>query len=490
MTAIANRVYSTAQVRELDRIAIQEQGIPAFTLMSRAGEAVFAAMQARWPQARSLCVLCGAGNNAGDGYIVARLALQAGWEVALFSVGDVLRLQDVARQAYVEFMAAGGNPQAFDGVLPTAEVYLDALLGTGLERDVEGAYADAINLLNQQLDPVVAVDVPSGLQADTGQACGSAVQAALTVTFIGQKSGLLTGKGRDYCGELVFASLDVPAEVYAQLETAHYLLGEHTVQTHLPPRPRSIHKGDCGHTLLVGGASGMSGAVKMAAEAALRSGSGLVSVATHPEHAPVLNLLRPEMMVSAVESPVHLRQVLQGVSVVGIGTGMGQTAWARGLLTIVQTASQPKVVDADALNLLANVRNYRDDWILTPHPGEAARLLGCSVTEIEQDRLDAVRRLQAEYGGVIVLKGAGTLVAAANSIAFCPAGNPGMASGGMGDVLTGVISGLLAQGLSLTAAAETGVWVHAHAADLAALEGERGLLASDVIAHLRKAVNL
>lgn len=490
MTAIEHRVHTAAQVRQLDQIAIQEYGVPAYTLMSQAGQAVFGHIRTAWPDARSLCVLCGGGNNGGDGYIIARLALQAGWRVTLLALGDVLRLQDAARQAFGDFMVAGGQALPFDGQLPKAEVMVDALLGTGLDRAVEGAYADAINLLNQQAAPVVAVDIPSGLHTDTGQPCGCAVEADLTVTFIGLKAGLLTGQARDYCGALHFARLEVPDEVYARVPVDMHLLGSHTLGTCLPPRRRSSHKGDYGHSLLVGGAPGMSGAVRLAGEAALRAGSGLASVATHPEHAPALNLLRPELMVNAIESPVHLRPLLQRIDAIGIGPGMGQTAWARGLLTIVQTAEQPKVLDADALNLLAQTRSRRDDWILTPHPGEAARLLACETAAIEQDRVAAARRLQREYGGVVVLKGAGALVASAEGVAFCPAGNPGMASGGMGDALTGVVTGLLAQGLTLRAAAEAGVWAHARAGDLAAIGGERGLLASDLLAHLREAINL
>lgn len=489
MTAVANRVYSAAQVRELDRIAIQTYGIAGYTLMCRAGQAVFDSIRESWRDAKSLCVLCGGGNNGGDGYVIARLALQAGWEVHALSFSDVAQLQGDALRAYQDFVQAGGGVHAFNDHLPTADVMVDALLGTGLDRAMEGGYATGVTLLNQQTAPVVAVDIPSGLHADVGQPCGCAVEAALTVTFIGWKTGLLTGKARDYCGRLSLARLAVPEEVYTHVPTVYSLLGEHTLRESLPARPRSAHKGHCGHALLIGGAPGMSGAVRLAGEAALRVGSGLVTVATHPEHAPVLNLLRPELMVNAVESPVHLRPLLQKMSAIGIGTGMGQTAWARGLLMMVQTATQPKVLDADALNLLSQSLLQDENWILTPHPGEAARLLGCEVWAVEQDRMSAVQRLQRQYGGVVVLKGAGTLVASAVGVAFCPAGNAGMASGGMGDVLTGIITGLLAQGLHLQAAAEVGVWIHAHAGDLAAQHGERGLLASDLIACIRQAMH-
>ncbi|MBU0655820.1 MAG: NAD(P)H-hydrate dehydratase [Gammaproteobacteria bacterium] len=489
MTAVTDRVFTTAQVRELDRVAIQEHGIPGYTLMLRAGQATFDLIRKRWPEAKSLCVLCGAGNNGGDGYVIAKLALQAGWQVSVLALGDVLRLGDDAQQAYSDFQVAGGRAKPFDGELPASEVLVDALFGTGLTRDVEGIYADAIRQINQHPAPVVAVDIPSGLNADTGNPCGCAVSANLTVTFIGWKAGLLTGSARDYCGEICFARLDVPDAVYTQVPAHMHKLGMHTLQTCLPPRQRTTHKGSCGHALLVGGAPGMSGAIRLAGEAALRAGSGLVSIATHSEHAPLLNLTRPELMVNAVDSPVHLRHLLQKMDALGIGPGMGQTAWSRGLLTMVQNADMPKVLDADALNLLAQTPVRRDDWILTPHPAEAARLLACETADVERDRIAAARRLQREYGGVIVLKGAGTVVACAATVALCPAGNPGMASGGMGDVLTGIIAGLLAQGLGLAQAAETGVYAHALAADKAAANGERGLLASDVLACLRETVN-
>lgn len=490
MMAVEHRVYSAAQVRQLDQIAIQHYGIPAYTLMTRAGQATFEYIRQHWSASRAVVVLCGSGNNSGDGYVIARLALQAGWKVTLLSLVDSTRLQGAAQQACQDFLAAGGNVEAFADQLPLADVIVDALLGTGLDRSVSGAYASAIALLNRQHAPVVAVDIPSGLHADTGQPCGDAVFASMTVTYIGWKAGLFTGVARDYGGILHFARLDVPDAVYAQIPTTMHLLGQHTVREHLPPRRRSAHKGHSGHSLLVGGAPGMSGAIRLAGEAALRAGSGLVSIATYPDHAAFLNLHRPELMVHAVDSSAGLRPLLARMDAIGIGPGLAQSAWSRQLLTLIQQATQPKVLDADALNLLAQTRSQRDDWILTPHPGEAARLLASDTPSVEHDRVAAARGLQREYGGVIVLKGAGTLIASTRGIAICPAGNPGMASGGMGDVLTGIITALLAQGLGLVEAAETGVWLHAHAADLAAVDGgERGLLASDLIAHLREAFN-
>jgi NAD(P)H-hydrate epimerase len=257
----------------------------------------------------------------------------------------------------------------------------------------------------------------------------------------------------------------------------------------LPPRARASHKGDYGHVLVVGGDHGMAGAVRLAGEAAARTGSGLVSIATRAAHAAVIAAACPELLCHGVECARDLRVLLQRASVVAIGPGLGQSAWAHDMLAAVLQMRLPRVVDADALNLLAQEPMQCDHWVLTPHPGEAARLLGMTTKQVQADRLQAAQALQQRYGGVCVLKGAGTLVCTSESVAICEAGNPGMASGGMGDVLTGVIAGLLAQGLSLVDAACAGVYIHAKAGDRAAQEGERGLLASDVLPHLRKLVN-
>jgi len=485
-------VYTAAQVRELDRISIDTLGIPGYSLMSRAGQALLQAIQSEWPHSQRLCVLCGAGNNGGDGYIVARLALQAGCFVEVITLCNPDTLQNDAATAYHAYHKAGGTVSRFDpqATLPDCDMLVDALLGTGLDRAVSEPYHEAIQMMNTHTAPVVAVDIPSGLNADTGQAWGIAVQAALTLTFIGLKSGLLTGQARDYVGTLQLDTLEIPDTAFAQLSSPMQALDATSIRAALPPRPRSMHKGQAGHSLLVGGAPSMSGAIRLAGEAALRSGVGLVSIATHSQHAAWLNLNRPELMVHALDNSHTLRHLLQPCDAIAIGPGLGQTPWARQLLTQVLCSDQPKVLDADALNLLAGLASQTNNWILTPHPGEAARLLACTTAEIEQDRVAAVRLIQQRYGGVVVLKGAGTLVADDNRVYFCTAGNPGMASGGMGDVLSGIIAALLAQGLNLTTAACVGVQVHAQAADQAAAQGgERGLLATDLMPFIRQELN-
>ena len=473
-------LYRTAQVRELDRIAIQDLGMPGFELMNRAGAAVFQCIVQQWPDARSIAVFCGAGNNAGDGYIIANLALAAGLTVNVYSLADPEKLSGDALTAYQNYKGSTGPFQADEPI--ATDVIVDALLGTGLDRPVTGLYALAIQLINQSPAPVVAVDSPSGLNADTGNVMGCAVKADCTVTFIALKQGLFTGQAADYCGEIFYAGLAVPDAVFQAVTPS----AVRVLNTPMPRRDRCTHKGNYGHVLIIGGDCGYSGAARLAGEAALRVGAGLVSIATRPEHAGFMNLTRPELMCHGVTTAGQLAVLLKKASVVVIGPGLGQSAWAKELFLAAISAQKPLIIDADGLNLLAQAPASNPNWILTPHPGEAARLLQCSNAKIQQDRYAAVAAIQAKYDGIAVLKGAGTLIASNDDIAVSTTGNPGMASGGMGDVLAGVIAGLLAQGLSPKDAAQQGVYHHGRAADLAAeKDGERGLLASDLMPYLR-----
>lgn len=484
-------LYTAAQVRELDRIAIEAAGIPGYTLMTRAGEACWRALQGNWPGARRVSVVCGTGNNGGDGFVVARLALAAGMQVQLLQLGDAARIRGDARQARQDFLEAGGQVEHFGAAqLDAPDVIIDAMLGTGLERPLEGAWREAAVAINAGRVPVLAVDIPTGLLADSGHVPDTAVRANVTVTFIGRKRGLFTGVGPDYAGEVVFDDLGVPAEVSARVPAGVLLHAGPSLTRLAGPRRRSAHKGDFGHVLVIGGDRGMAGAVRLAGEAALRSGSGLVSLATHPAHAAVVAAACPELLSHPVADARQLRPLLSRARVVVIGPGFGKSGWAKQLLACVLEAPQPLVVDADALNLLAADGQRRDNWILTPHPGEAGRLLGCATAEVQADRFAAVRAIQDRYAGITILKGAGSLVCGgAGPLAVCAAGNPGMATAGMGDVLSGVIGGLLAQGIPLAEAALAGVCLHACAGDRAARHGERGLLARDVIAELRPLLN-
>jgi len=489
-------VYTTTQVRELDRRIITESGISGFELMRRAAQALLDNIREYWPGRNRLLLFCGGGNNGGDGYLLGSLARRAGWQVQAVALTDPEQLSGDAQQAFEAFRQAQGKVlswQTYNAMPPdqptTDTITVDALLGTGLTRAAEGAFAQAILTINRHETPVLAVDTPSGLDTDTGIPTGPTVIADLTLTFIGMKSGLLTGQARNHTGTLRLAPLITDPEPFKHFPTDSWLIDKDYLSQYLPPRQRTAHKGDFGHALLVGGGQGMSGAIRLAGAAALRTGCGRVSIATDPVHADWLNLSHPELMVRGVDTATSLRPLLQDKTVLGLGPGLGQSDWAHALFRLAINSPLPLVVDADGLNLLAKAPVHRPDWILTPHPGEAARLLGWSVRVVESDRVRTVRQLQHKLGGIIVLKGAGTLIATPAETVFCQRGNPGMASGGMGDVLCGMITALIAQGQTLEQAAILGVELHAKAADLAAQQGERGLLASDVIDHIRTVTN-
>jgi len=496
MSKLPGNLYTAAQVRELDRQAIEEHGISGLDLMEKAGQTACDVLHKLWPDAWRIVIVCGSGNNGGDGYVMARLAQQHDKNVVLLQVGDHDNLQGDAKTCAELSLDAGVTHDPFlASFLEKADVIVDAMLGTGLDRDIKGQYLDAITAINRAKAHVLSVDIPSGLNADTGQVMGAAIEAKATISFIGLKQGLLTGDGPTCSGHVYFDDLDVPDAVYEAVPVSSWRIDFSSQVQTIFRRRASDHKGNFGHALIVGGDKGFAGAARMAAEAAGRSGAGLVSLATREQHATQIAMCRPEIMAHGVEKTSDLTSLLKRVSVVAVGPGLGQGVWGQKMLAAVLETSLPIVIDADALNLIAMEPLMRDNWVLTPHPGEAARLLGCSTEEIQQDRFTAVTKLQQKYGGVIVLKGAGTLIASedthtqAEHISLCDQGNPGMATGGMGDVLTGVIAGLIAQKLDPLAATQTAVCVHAKAGDRAAKKGQRGMLAMDLMPEIRSLVN-
>ena len=481
-------LYTAEQVRRIDRTAIDECGIAGFELMRRAADAVFATLRRRWPDARRVAVLAGRGNNGGDALLVGGLALQHGLDVDAFAAtdapaGDASRARD-------SFLEAGGRIARFaDADFAGADVIIDGVFGTGLARTVEGESATVISRANESGVPVLAVDIPSGLSSDTGAALGAAIRADATVSLVAWKRGLFTGDAADCVGARELAPLDVPAAAYAHVKPDATLLGGAGART-LPPRRGNVNKGNFGHVLAIGGDRGMGGAIRLAGEAALRCGAGLVSIATRADNVAALIAGRPELMPRAVDDAMALEPMIGRATVIAIGPGLGREEWGRSLWRAALSTHLPLVVDADALNLLALEPRTLPNAVLTPHPGEAARLLATDTARVQSDRFAAARELAKRYGSIVVLKGAGSLVAAPDGrVAACPWGNAGMATGGTGDVLTGVIAALLAQGLSTWDAACTGVALHARAGDLAAGDAPRGLVASDLFAPLRELVN-
>jgi len=489
-------LYRAASVRALEKAAIDALGIAGIELMERAGAAAWGAMAARWPVPGRIAVLCGPGNNGGDGFVVARLAAAAGMPVDCFLLGDAQRVGGEAATALQRLLARGVPVRAATALdLPAYALVVDALFGIGLSRALDGAAAALVRALNAAPGVRVALDIPSGLSADTGNVMGEAVRADLTVTFIALKQGLVTGDARDLCGEIVLATLELPDSLLHTVAADARCLSLAALGRPLGARSRRAHKGHFGHVLVVGGDVGFAGAARLCAEAAARSGAGLTTVATRPEHVVALVAARPELMVRGVQAAGDLDVLLDAASVVAVGPGLGVAAWGRALLARVLASSIARVLDADALNLLAGddalrAILVRAPAVVTPHPGEAARLLGVSTAQVEQDRFAAAQALCAALGCTVLLKGAGTVVHSHGTPpVVVQGGNPGMASGGMGDVLTGVVAALLAQGLSPHQAAAAAAVVHAAAADAAAADGERGLLAADLFPQLRRLVS-
>mgnify|MGYP001200780983 CR=1 FL=1 len=513
LTKLPRDLYTAEQVRLLDKIAIEQFDIAGFTLMQTAASIAFNKLMEKWPQTRHVQVFAGSGNNAGDGYLLASLAKEQGLSTEVITLSDLEKLRGDAR------LAAEWAVKQQVLITPFAEfdfehekshahpVVVDALLGIGLDREVTGDYAKAIEFINNADQAVLAIDIPSGLSADTGTCLGAAVTADATVTFIGLKQGLLTNQAGDCVGELFYHDLNVPGGVFTSESSpkpAAHRIDINSTRTVLAPRAIASHKGSHGHVLIIGGDSLFGGAVIMAAEAALRSGAGLVSVITRSCHKSALLARRPEAMVLGTEDDdVNIDDLICRATAIVIGPGLGRGDWARGLmqkaLFTAISAGKPLILDADALHLLAEKREQgagikRGSWILTPHPGEAAALLNSSISEIQHDRYAAVRQLNDIWGGICLLKGSGSLICASENsrqeVFLCSEGNAGMATGGMGDVLSGIVGSLVAQGNSLEDSLCAGASIHGEAADLSMqADGQRGMAATDLMPYIRQLVN-
>ncbi|QDW65908.1 NAD(P)H-hydrate dehydratase [Luteimonas granuli] len=489
-TDAATPLYDIAGIRRMEAQAIAALGGDGFILMQRAGAAAWRFLLEHWPEARRIVVAAGPGNNGGDGYVLARHAHEAGRAVHVLHAPGQEPRSVLARRASEAFVAAGGRVLVADAdpVLPACDLVVDALFGIGFDGGAESAGGALLAAVAACEDAVFALDVPSGVDASSGDVPGTAVRAERTLQFLGDHAGLATGAALDHVGCLETASLDVPEQASEGVQPVAWRLSAAALAGLLPRRARTAHKGVAGHVLVAGGEHGTGGAALLAAAAALRAGAGLVSVATRGAHVAALLARTPEAMAHAVDDPADVAPLVAAADVCAVGPGLGRGGWGEGMLAAAVDGGRALVLDADALNLLAAApRVLPADTVLTPHPGEAARLLACTVREVERDRVAAAHALCARHGCVTVLKGAGTVVAAPDGrVWIIDAGNPGMAVGGMGDALTGVVAALRAQGLPAAEAAAAGALQHAVAGDRAAAAGgARGLLPSDLIAALR-----
>jgi len=473
-------LYTPETVYQLDRAAVGEDGYTEIELMQRAGERVWQAMISRWPQLSRITVFAGSGNNGGDAFVVALCARKQNVEVQLLVQGDLARQSPTARHYRELLEQGGGDFEPWQGQAIDGDVIVDGLLGIGLQRELDAHWQELVERINQCRQPRVAIDIPSGLNGLSGSPQPVAVEAQLTVTFIGAKTGQFLADGPDYCGELLFDDLGVSSRVHAGAAAALEVIES----CQLPaPRRLNSHKNHYGNLLIVGGDQGMSGAVALAALAALRSGAGLVSALVHPDCRANLACF-PEIMVLGWDA---LEAKLAEASVVIVGPGLGRSEAARDCLRLLAGAAQPMVVDASALDSDFLHSLAAENRVITPHPGEAAALLGTSSAEIQANRLSACERLVETFSATTVLKGSGTLIAqpGESMAAINTRGHPGMASAGMGDVLSGIIGALMGQGLTPYAAARTGVHIHAICAEGYSVDHDQiGLIAGDVIDNI------
>ena len=507
-------VFTAEEMRRLDRRAIAELGIPGATLMENAGrgaaEAILALLASLGlRRGARVAIVCGKGGNGGDGFVAARWLRRRGARPTVWLAAKPAEITGDAALKLAELRAAGIRPavveheDAVAARLAASDLVVDALLGTGARGAPEGLVARLIERINAAGRPVVALDIPSGLPADGGAPPGPAVRATLTATFAGLKHGLLAPPGAAYAGRVVVVPIGVPAPEVAR-GTTTFLLEDSDVAPHFPPRRRDAHKGSYGHLLIVAGSLGKTGAAALAARGALRSGAGLVTVATAASQQPVVAALLLEAMTEALpETPARSLSLEAAGAVaalaatreaVALGPGLGLHEDTQALARrVVRDVERPVVVDADALTALAGdpavLKQAAGPRCLTPHPGEMARLVGATAADVQRDRVGAARDFARRHAVHVALKGALTVIAAPDGAVYLnPTGNPGMASGGTGDVLTGIVGAFLARGMAPLAALQCAVYLHGRAGDLASARlGEESLVAGDVIEALPQA---
>jgi len=472
-------LYTSQQIKQIDQLAANYLKISSFELMQKAGAALFSYIQ----HDKNVLIVAGAGNNAGDGFIMAELALEKGNNSTVWSLTAIEDLPKDAKKAANNYMACGGtiitNPpkEQFDCIV-------DAIFGTGLSRNVEGKFSEAINWVNTQKTKTLSIDIPSGLDANTGTIKGCAISANITITVICYKPGLVTNNGKDKCGTLFLEDLDIPESALSDVNSPIKLLDKSILKHALFTHKHNSHKGLFGKSLVVGGHDGMLGALILAGKSALSSGCGMVEVVSNSEQAVMISIQCPELITA---NSLQASRLIETASVIAVGPGLGLNQQSKDVLEYCTQQNKPMVIDADAITLIAQNKPRLSQTVLTPHPKEAATLLNTNIETIQSDRITAAMKISQIYQSVVILKGSGTIIADVNGAVFiCPFGYCGMATAGMGDVLTGMVASLIAQGFSLIDAANSAVVWHAIAAE--SCNKGNTLLASDVIQQLHQEI--
>jgi len=496
MCNIPSEIYPSSVVRDIDNYAIYNMEISTYDLMLEAGKTIHRFIHEYFPSIKKIVLFCGVGNNGGDGFVLARLLMESGLNVIVVKIEPINGYPEAAEKALSLYLRSGGHVLTFEGDVDflaklNADLYIDAILGLGVSRSVTGLYLEAINYLNSLDSPILSIDIPSGLNSDTGMPMKTAVRADITLVLVALKQGLFLGSAADYVGKIFFESLNITKKVYDNFKPSLKMMDASILPAILPKRLASSHKGSHGTLLIVGGDENMGGAVSLAAESALRSGIGMVKIATHPKNRDFILRKIPEVLCYGIVKRKQLEPLLGGINAIVLGPGLGKSIWSKELYDIAINSNIPLVVDADALSFLSKAKQKRNNWILTPHPGEAGMLLDTNSESIQSDRVNSISRISKNYGGVVVLKGHNTLVMKDKDKfpKVCRYGNPGMATAGMGDLLAGMIGSFLAQKISLTDASLAGVMIHALAGDSASKEGEKGMIPSDLIPYIRKLVD-
>tara|TARA_Y100001935_G_C17311742_1_gene517087 strand:+ start:1778 stop:3295 length:1518 start_codon:yes stop_codon:yes gene_type:complete len=492
---LPHALYTAKQLKYFDRQIFERFKISEDVMAERAGTAAFKLAYEKWPEVKTCHVFCGLGKNGEDGFVFALKAKAAGWNVCVSLVSS----NDISKNEYGkyanEWISKNETNEDLKSLPYDCDLIIDSILGIGLSRVVDGSIKEAVEVINEHSAPTLSIDIPTGLDSDTGAILGVAVKADITITFVGLKQGMFSADGVDCCGSIFFDSIGIPAAIYASQILSCRRLSWHSQSSFLMPREKSSYKGNFGHLLVIGGDYGLGGAVRLAGEAALRTGAGLVSVATREENIAGLQATRPEIMAYGINAPEEISDLIQKADAVVIGPGLGLGNWGRRLVKYVLNRKNKIIIDADALKilpgLLADLTQKLNSFIYTPHLGEAEIMGAGSITDIYSNRFQAAETLQKKYSGCVVLKGPGTIISTSAKVplAICSDGNPGMASGGMGDALAGIIGSFYAQNFSARDASELGVCLHSAAADQAAKSGEKGLLASDLMPYLKKLLN-